>query len=160
MADISLRDRLLLDAATLGPLGRRLPAPGTMGSLAATLAAPWLFLPLGLGSRLALLAGLFLAGAVAAHRAEQLLDRKDPGEVNIDEVLGQWLTYLPLGLASGRADVLWLLVGLGLFRLFDIAKPWPVRAAETWLPGGLGVMLDDAVAGLLAAVLLAVLLAL
>ena len=62
----------------------------------------------------------------------------------IDELLGLWIVLCPFAVAP------WWLVGLAfvLFRLFDITKPWPVKASETWLPGGYGVMIDDAVAGL------------
>jgi len=47
-----------------------------------------------------------------------------------------------------------LLIGLALFRAFDILKPWPVRRSENWLPGGFGIMLDDVMAGVLAALCL------
>jgi phosphatidylglycerophosphatase A len=62
--------------------------------------------------------------------------------VVIDELWGQWITlvFLPSSAA------LWIIPGFLLFRLFDIAKPWPVRASEQWLPRGYGVMIDDGVA--------------
>lgn len=129
--------------ARLGVAGLSPVAPGTAGSLLAAFAAPWLFLPLGWIGRIAVLALIFVIGALAAGKVEELRGRKDPGEVVVDELLGQWITYLPFA-ALGPVEL-----GLGflLFRLFDILKPWPVRASETWLPGGWGVMIDDALAG-------------
>lgn len=140
-------DRLALGLARLEPFGLVPKAPGTAGSLAAALLAPWLFLPLALPWRLTLAVAIFFFGAWCASRAEIALGRKDPGSVVIDELLGQWLAYLPLATASPVE----LGLGFALFRLFDITKPPPIRSAEKWLPGGYGVMLDDVIAGLFAA---------
>lgn len=143
-------DRTALAIATLGPLGRVPFAPGTAGSAGAAVAAAWVFLPLGLGARLALLAAVLWLGAWAATRAERVLGKIDPGCVVVDELLGQWVAYLPLA----GADPATILAGFALFRLLDIAKPWPIRRAEHWLPAGWGVMLDDLLAGLGAAAVL------
>lgn len=129
-------------------------APGTVGSLLAIILAPWIFLPLGLGLRVCVLFLVFITGSLAAGRVEKMLGRKDPGEVVIDEVLGQWLTLLPLAEAGFAVCTL----AFVLFRLFDIAKPWPVHASENWLPGGAGIMIDDVFAGLYALVVLQILL--
>lgn len=143
-------DRIHMEIASLGPAGRSPVAPGTVGSAVAVLLAPLCFLPLSLGPRLALLASIYLLGSISSGRAEQIIGRKDPGRVVVDELLGQWITLLPFAALS-----VWGLVGAFLlFRLFDIAKPWPVRASERWLPGGQGVMLDDAFAGCYAALAL------
>lgn len=117
-----------------------------MGSLFAILLAPFIFIPLSLWCKLAILAAVFVAGGLAATRAEKLLGRKDPGSVVIDELLGQWIVFVPF------YTLLWweLLLGFALFRLFDIAKPWPVKASEDWMPGGFGIMLDDFFAGVYA----------
>lgn len=151
-----LLDRAALAIATLGPVGRLPKAPGTWGSLASLLLAPWLFMPLPLGPRLGLLALILLVGTWAAARAERVLGAKDPGCVVVDELLGQWTAFAPFHLtaqasfSTGAAP--WeLLLLFGLFRLFDILKPWPIRSVEAGVPGGLGVMLDDLVAGLFAA---------
>jgi phosphatidylglycerophosphatase A len=133
------------------PAGLCPRGPGTCGALVATLLAPWAFMPLPWWGRVLALAGLFVLGAWAAGRAEVLLGRKDPGQVVVDEVLGQWLTFLPFAALTP----LGYLTGLALFRAFDIIKPFPVRRSETWLPGGWGVMLDDAVAGALSMAALA-----
>ena len=103
--------------------------------------------------RLAVLVVLFFLGAVAATRAETLLGRKDPGEVVIDELVGVWLVLLPFP----HPCFFMVLAAFVLFRIFDIAKPWPVKASENWLPAGYGVMIDDVVAGLWALLCLSVL---
>jgi len=140
-------DRIATACATLGPVGHLPKGPGTWGSAAAVIVAPFLFLPHSPLVRVLILVALFLAGAWAAGRAEHVLGRKDPGCVVIDEVLGQWLTFLPFSIMTSWQ----VLAGFALFRLFDIAKPFPIRRSERWLPGGFGVMLDDVIAGAYAA---------
>lgn len=146
----STSDLGILLFCRLGVAGLSPVAPGTCGSFLALLMAPVLFFPLPLPVRAVLLLALFWLGGKAATRAEKILDKEDPGEVVIDELVGQWLTLLPF------ANPGWMtcLVGFALFRLFDALKPWPVSASEHWLPGGFGVMIDDVVAGLLAMVCL------
>ncbi len=124
-------------------------APGTAGSLAAMVAAALVFMPLPVWLRLLLLIPLTWGGIWAAARAERLLDTHDPGEVVVDEWLGLWLCY-----AWFPALGWWeLLLGFALFRYFDIAKPGPIKALQH-LPGGWGVVADDLLAGLAAAVCL------
>ena len=139
-------DRLSLLVAGLGPVGKLPRAPGTWGSAVAVLLAPVLFLPLPGLWRVTVLAAVFVGGALAATRAERLLGTKDPGCVVIDEVLGQWITLLPLAAPTTFE----LVAGFVFFRAFDILKPQPVKASEHWLPDGYGVMIDDALAGLYA----------
>ena len=108
---------------------------------------------------MALLA-LFILGGLAASRAEVLLNRQDPGCVVIDELVGQWVTMLGFGgfsAASGWKDVALLLAAFLLFRVFDILKPWPVHASESWLPSGWGIMIDDVLAGIWALLCVSVL---
>jgi phosphatidylglycerophosphatase A len=143
-------DKWWLDIATVGPLGNLPWAPGTWCSLAAALAAPFLFEPLPLLARLLLLIVLFFLGSRASGRAEVVLGEKDPGRVVVDELFGQWLTFLPFA----ALPVVDLLVGFLLFRVFDILKPPPIRASEDWLPGGYGVMVDDGLAGVYAMICL------
>lgn len=117
-------------------------APGTWGS-AVGLA---LFVPLSFLSfwwYLAAVVALFFIGVWAAGATEKILDRKDPGLVVIDEIVGMLIT-----LAASPVHPLPLFAGFFLFRFFDIAKPFPVRRAEEKFAGGLGVMADDVVAGL------------
>lgn len=144
-------DKIALNFCGLGPIGRIPVASGTFGSAAAVLLAPWLFLPLSVPLRLALLILLFVFGGLAGTRVEALLDRKDPGHVVIDEVIGQWVTFLPFAALT----VPEMAAGFFLFRGFDILKPPPVRASECWLPGGYGIMIDDVLAGLYACACLA-----
>jgi phosphatidylglycerophosphatase A len=126
--------------------------PGTWGSLAA-LPLWWLLQHLGpLGYVLALIflgaAGIWLSG-----RAESCLGQADAPVIVIDEVVGQLIALAP---CPGN----WFAVGLGvvLFRLFDIFKPFPIGAINSHLGGGLGIVLDDVVAGLYAGLALLLLL--
>lgn len=73
-------------------------------------------------------------------------DDSDPGWVVVDEVVGMWMT-----MAAAPLSLPWVIVGFGLFRFFDIRKPWPVSWADGNIGGGLGVMLDDVIAALYAA---------
>jgi phosphatidylglycerophosphatase A len=73
--------------------------------------------------------------------------------VVIDELVGVWLVLLPFP----HPSFFLVLAAFVLFRIFDIAKPWPVKASEDWLPAGYGVMIDDVVAGLWALLCLSVL---
>jgi len=158
-------ERLALVIATAFGAGLLPVAPGTAGSLAAL---PIFVLLSPLGPLLLLLTGvaLFFLGLWAADLCEPLFGREDDGRIVIDEVVGQLLALaplLPLRLAGSGA---WsrlapaLVTGFVLFRVFDVWKPGPVAWAERRFRGGLGVMLDDVVAGGLAALLLAVGLAL
>ena len=130
-------------------------APGTAGSLVALL--PWLALrELPLGIHLAVLAVIFGAGVWASAWVVRTLRLADPGIVVIDEFVGQWVALLPLLLAPHAA--LWILPAVILFRIFDVWKPWPVSWADRRVKGGLGVMLDDVLAGIYAAAVLAAML--
>lgn len=86
--------------------------------------------------------GIGLLGVWAANGAEKFFGRVDPGQVVIDEVVGQMLTLLLQPDATWK----WLLAGFVLFRLFDVVKPFPARSLEH-APGGWGIMLDDVAAG-------------
>lgn len=147
-----MQDRLLLAIARVGIAGKSPYGPGTCGSLVAILLAPFLFMPLPLWGRLTALFLVFVVGVRVSGRAEVVLRKKDPPEVVIDEVLGQWLTCLPFASLT-----LWeYAAAFAFFRFFDIAKPWPVRRLER-LGGGLGIMIDDAAAGCFAMFCLALL---
>lgn len=122
-------------------------APGTMGSLNALPMAAliaWLA-----GSQALAIAAIvpFILGMIYTARylrAEPTAT--DPQWIVIDEVVGLWIT-----LAVVPLNVIWYALGFGLFRLFDITKPWPVSWADRSVPGALGMMLDDVLAGLYAA---------
>ena len=129
----------------------RLPlAPGTWASaiaagLAWPLAGAYGTAGLAAAAALAFAAGWWAAGTHAAATGVS-----DPREVVIDEVAGQWLALLfaPRTLTAYAAAFL-------LFRAFDIFKPWPVGWADRKLPGGLGIMADDVLAGAYALTVLA-----
>lgn len=126
--------------------------PGSIGSAAAILLAyttsELLHFPpllIGLSGFAIAPVGIWAAGVEARRRG-----REDPSEVVIDEVSGQWIAIGGASIINGPA----LLAAFALFRLFDIWKPWPVRRLEN-LPGGLGIMADDVMAGVYAALVLA-----
>lgn len=139
-----LKDEITLAFCRLGVAGLAPRAPGTWGTAVGCLLAPFLFFPLDYVWRAVALAAIFIAGALAASRAEKILGQKDPGQVVIDELAGVWLVFLPYA----RPTFWLLLLGFIFFRIFDIFKPWPIKASENWLPDGFGVMIDDIVAGL------------
>ena len=100
----------------------------------------------------ALAAVVFAVGVWSAGKAEKAFGRIDPGQVVIDEVLGQIVTFI----AMPRISRVGLLAGFILFRIFDIVKPFPARRCERF-PGGWGIMLDDGVAGFYSLIALAIL---
>ena len=116
-------------------------APGTMGTLAAI---PFALLLVNLPTVVfwIVLAGLFLAGVHICNVSSERLGQHDPGGIVWDEMVAYWLTvaFLPVSWA-------WWLAAFILFRFFDILKPPPVRQAERYLRGGLGVVADDLLAG-------------
>ncbi|MBT5939632.1 MAG: phosphatidylglycerophosphatase A [Rhodospirillaceae bacterium] len=124
-------------------------APGTWGSLAA--------LPLAYGivfwGSLEVLAAatvvIFIVGVWASEIAAGNMGGGDPSEIVVDEVAGQWLTLLVV-----PPDIILYAAGFLLFRLFDIWKPWPISWADQKIKGGMGIMLDDMIAGVYAGVLL------
>lgn len=139
--------------ATAGGAGLAPVAPGTAGSALAALLFPWLAGAGGtaLGCAIALAFGL---GVWAAGALEAASGRQDDGRIVIDEVVGQWLTLAPLAGFGLARSPLWLVTGFVAFRCLDIWKPGPIRWAERRFGGGLGVMLDDVIAGCLGAGLL------
>ena len=142
--------------ATAGGAGYFPIAPGTAGSLVGVAVVVGLGrLPLHRAAAIAVLAvaslALFALGVWAAGEAEEFFGRTDPGQVVVDEVVGQMLTFLLLPHATWK----WLVGGFLLFRAFDIVKPFPARQAER-IPRGWGIMLDDVVAGVYGMAVLAV----
>jgi len=154
----SARGRLAVAVATAGGIGLLRPAPGTWASIATGLAAfAWLLACPGL-AREGMLAGAILAtgaGLACAPAACRRFARKDPGQVVIDEVAGvlAGLCLLP-GHLLREAPLAAVTATVLLFRVFDIAKPFPMASLEA-LPGAFGIMADDLAAGLIAGVLAA-----
>lgn len=117
-------------------------APGTWGSLVGLLLF-FLLHGLGLPVYLAVTAGLFVVGSFAAGEMEKILDNRDPGVVVIDEIVGMLIVMIAV-----PATPLAMVLGFVLFRVFDIAKPFPVNFFDQRFHGGLGIMLDDVIAGI------------
>ncbi len=130
--------------ATGGGLGRLPRAPGSWASLATVVffafSGPYLHAAL----QSALLVLLFFVGIWASGHYAAAVGKGDPSEVVIDEIAGQWLA-----LVGFEASLSNLVLAFFFFRLFDIWKPLPIRLGEK-LPGGLGIMMDDILAGIAA----------
>lgn len=119
-------------------------APGTFGTLAA-IPIWWLFSDLSILPYLGLLFISFVFGCWLCGRTSEDLGVHDHGGIVWDEFVGLWVTFIAL--PSGWP---WLVLGFVLFRIFDIWKPWPIGWADKQVSGGLGIMLDDLIAGLIA----------
>ncbi|MFN9335519.1 MAG: phosphatidylglycerophosphatase A [Alphaproteobacteria bacterium] len=137
--------KLPLLVATVGGIGRLKPAPGTWGSL--------VVLPVALlGAVPALLLALLVTiiGFYAVRKVLHETPDQDPGWIVVDEAAGMLIALAGL---SVDASLWGVLIAFGLFRIFDILKPWPVSWADQQ-KGAFGVMLDDVIAGVLAALAL------
>jgi phosphatidylglycerophosphatase A len=143
-------NRVALVIATGAGAGYAPVAPGTFGSALGLVLYP-LFAGLGPWLYALTLLALLSLGIWAADEAERVFRRKDDGRIVIDEIVGQLLALAPLIVLGIAASLGWLVTGFVVFRGFDIWKPTPARWAERSFEGGAGVMLDDVVAGLLAA---------
>jgi phosphatidylglycerophosphatase A len=144
--------RLAVFLATVAYCGYFPIAPGTVGS-AAGLLVYWIVRSTGSPAvEVAAIVAVFVAGTWAGTIAEQHFGGTDPGQVVIDEVVGMLITllFIPVGVSGAIA-------GFVLFRVFDILKPYPANRFER-LHGGLGVMADDAMAGVYANVALRIVL--
>jgi phosphatidylglycerophosphatase A len=170
----SAKDYLAFAIATCG-VGYLPLAPGTWGSLVGIgayalvrAAAMKFFFDTGSGRNFNLLHvyygviacelvavfAISLAGTWAASRTEKLSGKKDPSKVVIDEVAGQFIALIPVPFVLEGAWWTAILAFI-LFRFFDIVKPYPARRLES-LEAGLGIMADDIVAGVYAAIVVAV----
>jgi len=137
--------------ATVFGVGYIPVASGTFGSAAGLLL--WALIPSSSSAQLVTIALLFALGSWTGTVAERHFGRIDPGEVVIDEVMGMAITLFmnPVGWRGAAAAFV-------LFRIFDVIKPFPARRFEQ-LPGGIGVMADDAMAAVYANLALRALLA-
>lgn len=128
-------------------------APGTFGTLAAI---PFYLLiaqtPLLI--QMVIIVASFLVGIYLCGEAARKLGVHDHPAIVWDEFVGYWLTMWVVPLMGAELS-LWLVIwGFILFRLFDIVKPWPIRWLDKHIHGGLGIMLDDILAGIFAGVCL------
>ena len=141
--------QVLRGFTSVGYVGLIPGAPGTYGSLVtlpiayfwSTLVTDNLFITVGL------IAVITLLGVFASNKVGSYLGVEDPGEIVIDELVGQWIAVLAIPAHWG----FWLAAFI-LFRVFDIWKPWLIDKSQH-LPGGIGVMMDDVLAGLLVLVI-------
>lgn len=151
----ALPSRWVLGLATLGPVGTRLRAPGTWGSVAGLLYFIVLLFPLtSFGLLVVSAAGLYGAVGICGEAALRLR-RRDPGEVVLDEFMAMPLCFLgwrELAL-QGWPNAVIFLAGFALFRFYDIVKPLGIARLQDW-PGGWGIVVDDAAAALAACVTL------
>lgn len=124
-------------------------APGTFGSAFALLFVPiWL----SLGFTLSLIAILIMSvvGIYICGQTAKVINVHDDGRIVWDEFAGQSITFLPL-LYLQQINWIWVITGFILFRIFDVWKPWPIRVIDRQVHGGFGIMLDDIIAGVWAA---------
>ncbi len=158
----SMRTGLGVGIATVAGVGFGPWAPGTWGSLVAVFAFGFLYGSVGLVFFLVGVAAVTLVGIWSSNVAETYFGRRDDGRIVIDEVAGQCISLSPiLGFEAdffvgpGEQNFFWWLLvvtGFVSFRWFDIRKPRPVKWAEDEFEGGVGVMADDVVAGILGAI--------
>ena len=126
-------------------------APGTFGTIAA-IPIYMLMELLPLTIYLLVTTIFFILGIYICQKSADWLGKDDPSAVVWDEIVGYLVTMI-----VAPAGWQWVIIGFVLFRIFDIMKPWPVSLADKKLHGGFGIMLDDVVAGIYAAISLQVL---
>lgn len=131
-------------------------ASGTAGAAVGVLLF-WPLAALSLPVYAVTVAGSIGLAIWAADRMCQAWGTEDDGRIVADEIAGQLVTLLPLVAAGLSGSIGWVVTGFVLFRVYDVWKPGPVRWLEENLPGGIGVVLDDVLAGVLGALTLAVL---
>lgn len=146
---------LVVNLATLGPLGKKLPAPGTWGSAAGVFYALVFFRHVPWPTTLLVTAALSWVAVALCGEAERRLGQSDPGCVVLDEFVVMPLVFLGWRFGAGGTFPDWIILalGFGFFRLFDILKPFGIARLQRW-PGGWGVVADDFAAALVACVAL------
>lgn len=123
-------------------------APGTAGTLVG-MVIHWLLVPMSTTAHMATLVLVAALGIPVCGSAARRLGVHDHPGIVWDEIAGYLLTML-----FAPSGWTWMLAGFGMFRLFDILKPWPIRWLDRNVHGGLGIMLDDLAAGLAAGLVL------
>lgn len=123
-------------------------APGTWGS-ALAVAIYWVIAPVPLAWFAPVLVIMFIAGIWICGTSARRLGVHDHSGIVWDEIVGMLLVLVML-----PAEPVWMAAAFLAFRLFDIWKPWPIRDLDHSVPGGLGIMLDDVLAGIYAALLI------
>lgn len=151
LARLNLRNPLHLCALGLGS-GLSPKAPGTAGTVAA-IPLYLLLAQLPLSGYLVALVLSFVFGVWCCQRASDDMGVHDHGAIVWDEFVGYWITMLLVPVSP-----LNILLGFVLFRLFDILKPWPIKVLDKKVHGGFGIMIDDVLAGVFAALSLQIIL--
>ena len=146
----SLKNPAVLLATWFG-YGYLKPAPGTWGSLGALPFGAALFYGGGIQALLVGVGIITLLGYWAAGQFDRLAGTHDAKEIVIDEVAGQWIALLPVFFFL-NLNIGYMALSFFLFRFFDIVKPWPVSFFDRKIGGPLGVMADDIMAGIYAAI--------
>ena len=123
-------------------------APGSVGTLVGILLA-WLTLDLALNIQIGIAVALTLSGIWLCGESARRIGVHDHGGIVWDEIAAMYIVLL-----FAPATILAWILAYGLFRAFDIVKPWPIRDLDHSIHGGLGIMLDDLVAALYAVILL------
>lgn len=131
-------------------------ASGTAGS-AVGLLLFWPLASLSLPLYAVTVVGTICVGIWAAEQMCRLWQTEDDGRIVIDEIVGQWITLAPLLFWDRAHSIGWVVTGFVLFRCLDVWKPGPVRWLDQNVHGGAGVVLDDVLAGVFGAVVMAVL---
>jgi phosphatidylglycerophosphatase A len=126
-------------------------APGTFGTLVAVIPAWWCF-RLSLPWRVAIVLAVIALGVWVCGESARRLGVHDHGGIVFDEIAGLLLTALALP----ENTFFWIALAFVLFRIFDIWKPWPIREVDHRLAGGAGIMLDDLIAAVYAALCLTI----
>ena len=146
-----MKNKLANWVSTVFRIGYLPTAPGTWGSLAAVVLWYLIIESISTITFIVTIIIIFILGVYTSSITERYSDQKDPSVIVIDEWVGQWiaLLFLPKSLLLG-------LVAFVLFRLFDIWKPFPIKTLDK-MPSGWGIMLDDALAGFYALLVLSVL---
>ncbi|MEC4686388.1 MAG: phosphatidylglycerophosphatase A [Nitrospirota bacterium] len=137
------KDDIFKFIATLGPLGYSPVAPGTVGSALSCLTYIF-FRPDVMALSIIIPVG-FVAGVLVSDRTEKLLNEKDSSHIVVDEFVGYLVSVFLVPFSIPNA-----ILAFFLFRAFDILKPTPIRQLERRIPGGLGIMIDDILAGVYA----------
>jgi phosphatidylglycerophosphatase A len=145
---VNFRQKAIVFVATGGLIGFSPLAPGTFGSLA-TLPLCLLISLMPVSIAPLFVVALMLCSAWIAHSAEKILGQKDPKEVVVDEISGMAVTLLGVPFTP-----IFVIGGFALFRVFDIVKPFPIGWVDKHVSGGVGIVLDDVVAGIFANALL------
>lgn len=123
-------------------------APGTFGTL---MAIPFYLLlqPLSLTLYIAIVVVITIASIILCHYVEKEMHVHDHTGMNLDEFVGYLVTMI-----NAPKGIFWIILGFGLFRFFDIVKPQPIRYIDEHVSGGLGVILDDVLAGIFSMIII------